>query len=84
MKKVLLEREIMVPDNHYCMQWLNKKISCPMLSFRKDKSNPKILWKCNFFDEDLLQNLNSIGIRKFCEDEVIYKDNIVNLNGEKL
>lgn len=82
MKKVTLQRDIMVPDSHYCIQWINQKITCPMLSFRKDAKNPKIVWKCNFFDEDLVQNINSIGIRKFCEEMPEYIDNVVNLAGE--
>lgn len=66
MKKVTLSREIMVPDSEYCIRWKNQKDSCPMLQFRKEAKNPKILWKCTFFDEDLLQNINSHGIRKYC------------------
>ncbi|MCP3899164.1 MAG: hypothetical protein GY707_05570 [Desulfobacteraceae bacterium] len=64
MKQVTLERTLNVPDADYCIQW--KGETCPLLHFRKDPKNPKMLWRCEFFDVDLVQNLNSIGIKKFC------------------
>ena len=76
MKKVKLERELLVPDTDFCIMWKNQKEVCPLLSFRKEPNNEKIVWKCNFFDKDLLSNITAHGIKKVCINKEPNKDNV--------
>lgn len=69
MEKITLERDIMVPRGGYCIRWKHQDITCPQLNFRKDARKPKIKWNCAFFDEDLVQNINAFGIKKYCKKE---------------
>ena len=68
MKKIKLTREVIVPSSDYCYMWKGGEV-CPFLSFRRERMNPKEKWECTFFDTDLKQNLNSFGIKKYCEKE---------------
>jgi len=67
MKKVTLEREFLVPSANYCIMWNNMKEICPLFSFRKDQLKDKILFKCNFFDKDVVDQVNAHGVKKICE-----------------
>jgi len=82
MKKIDLKRKILVPDADYCIVWNHQKEVCPALHFRKEPKNPKILWKCDFFDKDIQQNITSVGIRKFCMEHKPAK--LYNIDGSTL
>lgn len=73
MKKIKLERELLVPDIGYCIMWKNQKEICQMLTFGKVAGKPSIVYKCTFYDTDL--ELNAFGIKKCCEKPE-HKDNI--------
>ena len=77
MKKIKLERELLVPDTEYCIMWKNQREICNMLTFGKVAGKPNIAWKCTFFDIDIKNNINSFGIKKHCEKykhtDVIHK-----------
>lgn len=52
-----------------------------MLTIRKEPNNPKMIFKCTFFDKDLDNNITSYGIEKICEEEQNgYTYNVVDLN----
>lgn len=68
MRKIELKRELLVPDSDYCIVWKNQKEVCTMLTFGKVAGKPNLVWKCTFFDKDIIDNINSFGIKKMCED----------------
>ena len=82
MKKVTLKKTLLVPNSDFCMEWKNQAEVCPMLGFRKDPEYEKILWKCAFYSTDLLNNINSIGIKKVCMEHET--GNIYNIDGSKI
>lgn len=78
MKKINLKRDILVPDTGYCLMWKNQVEICPKLTFGKVAGKPDIAWQCTFFDKDIKQNIDSFGIKKYCDD-IVEKGTIHNI-----
>jgi len=68
MKKVKLERELLVPSTGYCIMWADQKEICSKLTFGKVADKPSIAWQCTFFDKDIKQNIDPYGIKKYCSE----------------
>lgn len=81
MKKVLLQRIINIPEFNYCITWKNMDEICPALIIRKNAKEQKILFGCDFYNVDLAPNINSIGIKKFCEK--IEQGEVVQIHNEE-
>lgn len=79
MKKVTIHRDVMVPSSDFCILWKQRKDTCQFLVFRKDANNPKMIFKCSFFDKDLDDNICSHGIEKICDLED-NKDNVIHID----
>lgn len=80
MKKIEIKRDILVPDCDYCVLWKNQKDICTFLQFRKDPKKPKTIWKCDVLDLDLIDSIDSFGIKKLCEEIEHEKDNIIKID----
>ena len=79
MKQIKVKRNITVPSDPYCMEWLGGNEVCNYLAFRKDALKPKIMFQCSVMNKSL--KLCARGIIKICEPEVapVITSNVVPL-----